>query len=320
MTPPRRLPSDEYRSAFAGQGKRKFVLSKIHQLAPFEPDLEFFSAAVAPVFIHPEVKGADHAVRRELLVLHLYDWLEFTEWLEIGPVNRACELLRRAQFLPWLSDEMRMDALKIYSDEAGHAEMSHALVAAVIDHTGVPSLHLRPAFLETFDRIVETQEPEFEPLLELLFAAISETLITGSLKRLPKDKTVQKAVKDFAEDHATDEGRHHAYFRSVLLQVWPRLPRETRRKVGPLLPQMILTFLSPQVSAMTQMLKRFPDQFPRPYEIAQEVAGNDVIRDSINTAAVPTMRAIGTAGGFSDQETLDAFLERGLQPPRTALT
>jgi hypothetical protein len=313
--PNRRSPTDTYSSAFAKWDERSWVRSKEHHLAPFEPDLEFFSAAVAPLFLHARVREADASVRRSLLVLHLYDWLEFTEWLELGPVNRACDLLRRESFLPWLPAEMRADALKIYTDEAGHAEMSHALGDSVVRATGVTPLRLRPAFLTALDEMVAAEDPEHEPLLTVLFATVSETLITGSLKRLPNDPTVQKAVRDLAKDHAIDEGLHHAFFRSVFVRLWPRLSADLRRRLGPLLPRMILAFLEPDVVAMRGMLERFPDAFDDPAGIAREVADSDEMRAVIEEAAVPAMRVLAHGGAFEEPAVAAAFKACGLLPP-----
>lgn len=311
----RHLPSERYSSAFAKWDERSWVRSKQHHVAPFEPHLEFFSAAIAPLFLHPRVRAAGASTRSELLVLHLYEWLEFTEWLELGPVNRACDLLRRESFLPWLPEEMRTDALKIYTDEAGHAEMSHALGYSVMKHTGVEPLRLRPSFLDTLDAIVGAEDPEWEPLLTVMFASVSETLISGSLKRLPNDTTVQRAVRDLARDHAVDEGLHHAFFRAVFVRLWPRLDDDMRRRIGPLLPRMILAFLEPSVDAMTRMLERFPEAFDDPRTIARETADGEELRAIVHEAAVPTMRVVALGGGFEDPETVDAFLACGLTPP-----
>ena len=312
LTGTSRPPLAEYRSAFGRWNERSWVRSKPHRLAPFEPQLEFFSATVAPLFSHPEVQAAGSEVRTSLLVLHLHDWLEFTEWLELGPVNRACELLRRKHFLQWLPAEMRADALKIYTDEAGHAEMSHALGEAVASATGVASLRLRPAFLDTFDRMVRSAEPEYEPLLTVLFATVSETLITGSLKQLPEDETVQRAVRDLAKDHEIDEGLHHAFFRNVFMSVWPRLPLEMRHLLGPLLPRMILAFLEPDRDGLERMLAEHRGTFADPRRIADEVVHGAFVRAMVEQASRPTVRIIMRAGGFEEPGTAAAFRECGL--------
>jgi len=290
-----------------------------HKLAPLDDSRLYFSRAVAPAFAHKDVEKAPDEVQRGILILSLFDWLEFTEWLETGPVNESCDLLRRAHFLPWLPQLMRADALKIYTDEAGHAQMSHDLARSVESTTGYQSLQLRPPFLDVFADLMGAHDPQLEPLLTLCFAIVSETLITGSLKELPKDDEVQLAVRQFARHHAQDEARHHHYFRELCEMLWPRLPHELRRVVGPLLPQMVLTFLRPSYESLARILGEFPDTFPEPQRIADETLASASVTEAVRKASTPTLRMFATCGVLDDDEVLDSFVESGLEPPKSVL-
>jgi len=303
-------PSDEYQSRFTAWDEKAWVRSKPHHVAPFEPDLWFFSSALSPLLLDPRVASAPEEIRRSLMVLTLYDWLEFTEWLEVGPVNSVCDRLRQPHFLPWLSPQMKADALKVYTDEAGHAEMSHALARAVETYTGLESARLRPSFLDMFDSLMTDEEPTLAALVELFLAVTSETLITGTLNKLPSDPTVQQAVRDIAKDHATDEGRHHAYFRSVCLAVWPRLPTEVKRRVGVLLPEMILAFLAPNPTNLTRLLSRVNHFDNAEAEIANAVCAHPAVAQTIRTSCAPTLRTFREAGVFGHPLVVDAFRSR----------
>lgn len=312
-----RLPSAEYRSRFEKWDELSWVRSKPHRLDPFDPALQFYSEDLAVLFGHPRVRGATELTRRSLLVLHLYNYLEFTVWLELGPVNEVCDLLRRPDFLPWLPAPMREDALKIYVDEGGHAEMSHSLMAAVKEFTGVDPLKLQPAFLRALDQLVQAEDPIYHCLVKLFFVIISETLITGTLLHLPKDETVQRAVRALAGDHAHDEGRHHAYFRQVFEYVWPRLPREAQWKIGALLPKMCLAFLEPDAAALVQMLKRFPQEFPFPERVVRDVVEHKATRISILKGAQPTLAMLEANGVFEEPIIAEAFRRHELVFGRT---
>jgi P-aminobenzoate N-oxygenase AurF len=308
----------QYRSRFERWDEDAIVHTP-HKIAPFEDDLLFFSPAVAAPFLHPAVEDAPEEVRRQILVLSLFDWLEFTEWLEMGPVNDSCNLLRRPHFLPWIPAGMRLDALRIYTDEAGHAQMSHELAREAERATGVTSLQLRPSFLDSFEAIVANHDSHIEPLLTLCFAIVSETLITGSLKRLPADEKVQLAVREFARHHAQDEARHHHYFRELCEMLWPRLPRELRLTLGSLLPEMILTFLKPSYDAMFRVLSQFPQTFEHPARLASELIASSRLEDGVKQACNPTLRMFANAGVFDDQVVLDSFAEHGLRPSESML-
>lgn len=308
--------SASYESQFENWDELACVRRKPRGVARFDPKLYFFPETLATIFTHPRVANAPEPVRRTLLVLHLYYYLEFTVRLELGPVNEVSKLLCDEDFLPWLPSQMRGDAFKIYIDEGAHAEMCHRLIVAVQESTQVERLRLTPAFLRILDDLVSREAPEYRSLTRLFFVIISETLITGSLVKLPKDESVQKAVRELANDHATDEGRHHAYFRKVFECVWPRLPRKLKRKMGILLPDMILAFLRPDAAALTRMLAFFPGEFPKPAELVQEVVEYESTHVGIVNSAAPTLKMLNENRVFDDPEIRNAFIRNKLLPPR----
>jgi hypothetical protein len=309
-------PCDSYESQFGKWDELSYIRNKPRRATPFDRNLYFYPEALAVLFAHPKVAKAPEQIRRKLLVHHLYYYLEFTVRLELGPVNEVVKLLCHEDFLPWLPLQMRDDAFKIYVDEGAHALMSRELMMAVQENTKVERLRVTPAFLRILDGLVASEEPEYRPLIKLFFVIISETLITGSLVRLPKDESVQRAVRDLANDHATDEGRHHAYFRKIFEYVWPRLPRELKRKVGILLPDMVLAFLQPDKSALTRMLASFPEEFPKPAQIVEEVLNYKSTRDGIVTSASPTLKMLRENHVFDDHVIDAAFMRLRLVPSR----
>jgi hypothetical protein len=300
-----------YQSGFDDWDRRAWVRAKPHRDAPFVPELLYFSPELSVLLRHEEVQAAPEAVRRTLLVHCLYDYLEFTVRLEVGPVNEVCLLLRSPTFLPWLPAGMKDDALRIYTEEAGHAEMSHALMSAVRATTGVAPIAGEPRFLRELDRLYAAESPAFRPLVKLFFVVVSETLITGTLTRLPHDRRVQHAVRDLARDHAADEGRHHAYFRQLFEYLWPRLPLPLRRKVGVLLPEMILAFLAPDVPSLADRLAATA-AFDDPHRIAVEAVACARTREEIALGARPTLRMLASERVFDDPVIVDAFRTNNL--------
>jgi hypothetical protein len=299
-----------YRSRFEHWDDQAWVRSKPRRSGTFDRDLSYFSPDLCPPLHHPAVRTRSRPVRERLLVHHLYLYLEFTVRLETGPVNDACLLLREPTFLPWLPAAMRDDALRVYTDEAGHAEMSHTLMAAVHAATGVAPLPHEPWFLRELAALHNADPALDRTLLTLFFVIVSETLITASLSRLPRDERVQRQVRELAADHAADEGRHHAYFRQVFEHIWPRLPRATRRRVGVLLPRMMLAYLAPDVAAVTAVLADCG--VAEPARVASEVAALPETVAGIRQAAVPSLRMFAQGGVFDDRPIADAFAAHAL--------
>jgi hypothetical protein len=204
---------------------------------------------------------------------------------------------------------MKDDALRIYTDEAGHAEMSHSLMAAVMDATGTRPIEQDPQFLGQLRRLYTDNIGDLQPFIKLFFVVVSETLITGTLTRLPQDETVQLAVRELARDHAADEGRHHAYFKQLFEYVWPRMPAPLRRKFGMMLPAIMHAFLSPDEAALRQILEQFPRTFPTPSHVIDEIKSMESTRKGIALGAQPTIRILRQNGVLNDSSVLSALNE-----------
>ncbi|MFJ7212998.1 diiron oxygenase [Amycolatopsis sp. NPDC098790] len=306
------MTAHEYRSRFTEWDRRSWVRSKPHRDAPFTARGQYFSADLCPLSACPRVQAAPAGVRAAILVHSLYLHLEFTVQLEMGPVNEICALLHSPGFLPWLPAAMKDDVLRIYTDEAGHAEMSNTLKSAVMAETGVVPIEHRPRFLTELAALYSAELPAYRPLVKLFFAIVSETLITGTLTKLPKDPSVQPAVRELAQDHAADEGKHHAFFRQLFELLWPRMPLPLRRKIGGLLPRVIHAFLWPDEPALTSVLRSMPGEFDDPARIVAEMSASARTRDAVLHNATPTLRMLRSNGVFADPVVSRAFVDAGL--------
>jgi len=300
-------PTTEYISRFKKWSENAVFRSKDHPtLKDFEKGLDFFSRKLAVLLTHPKVKSLPESQKQALLVHQLYVYLEFTVWLELGPVNEVCNLIRMPNFLPWLPKEMKDDALKIYVDEGAHAEMAHAIISKIEDYTNSKSLKIEPNFLMTLDQIILSQPIELEKMIKVFFVIISETLITGTLKLLPKDETVQIAVREFATDHAIDEGKHHAYFKQLFEFMWVKMPKELQITIGCLLPKMILGFLYPDFAALEQILLQFfvPDEAKG---IIKDLEESDAVLATVRNASIPTLNMLKQNKLFEVEEISASF-------------
>jgi hypothetical protein len=295
-----------YRSSFERWDELSWVRAKPRRSSPFARELLYFSPDQCPVLGHPEVARAP--VGEEILIHALYLYLEFTVRLETGPVNEICAALRSPAFLSWLPPRMKEDALRIYADEAGHAEMTGALLSAVRAETSVEPVPHKPWFLRELARL----RGDRRPMVKLFFVIVSETLITGTLTELPRDQRVQRAVREVVSDHAADEARHHAFFRQLFDLLWPRLPAAERHEISLLLPEIVLAFLTPDVPAWTAVLGRYPKYFPEPGRIAAETAARFTGHSTGARTARATLGMLRQAGVLDPPDVALAFGRAGL--------
>src|SRR5437764_12844803 len=85
------LPSTTYESHFMKWDDIAWVRKKPHRTTPFDKKLYFYSIDLATLFSHPKVRASDDDIRQKLLVLHLYNYLEFTVRIEFEPVSEVSQ-------------------------------------------------------------------------------------------------------------------------------------------------------------------------------------------------------------------------------------
>ncbi|WP_395363774.1 diiron oxygenase [Streptomyces sp. YH02] len=273
----------------------------------------YFPPELYPVVSHPIVVARGPAVVRTLLLHRLYDYLDFTTELEnLAVIPVATKIARGTSGLV-LPQQMQADAFKIVTDEAWHAQFSYDFTQDLEHVTGVSREGGGiPVFTERLDRIAALFPREIAGLEALVFAIVSETLISGILSEIPRDERLPRPVRDLVRDHAEDEGRHHVYFRSVLRHLWPALTLRERRAVGPHVPAIIQAFLIPDHAQVMSRLAAVGLSTEEIVQVVSESWPEHELKGAIAESAAPAVRYFTEVGALDDSRTLCAFVEAGL--------
>ncbi|WP_327306680.1 diiron oxygenase [Streptomyces sp. NBC_01298] len=272
----------------------------------------YFPPELVPAVSHPIVREAAPGTVHRVLVERLFHYLHFTTELESVAVLPVTVDLSRGRDDLNLSPAMREDAFKISTDEAWHAQFSHDLMTQVAAETGIPLRTVEPTFLRRLEELRALMEPELRGAQSLAFCIVSETLISAILADLPQDRRLPAAVRDLVRDHAEDEGKHHAYFRSVLKYFWHSLSPRQRRLLGPWLPELVTIFLEPDYPAVARSLLAAGLSTSQTEAVLAESYPPLAVRASIAEAGRTTVRYFAEIGALDDPGTLDAFHAAGL--------
>jgi para-aminobenzoate N-oxygenase AurF len=277
------------------------------------PEQIYFSPELVPAASHPLVARLGPGAARDLLVHHLYQYLSFTVELEETAVMPVVTALARGRSGLTLPPGMREDAFKIATDEAWHAQFSYDLIRQVESATGVPYTEdLPPAFTGRLTVIRESFRPDLAGMASLLFAVVSETLISRILSGVPRDERLPQAVRAAVGDHAQDEGRHHSYFREILDVLWAQLSPEQRREIGPRVPELIYAFLEPDYPGAGLGLARIGLPAAQCEAVLTECYPASTVRADVADAAKSTIRYFCEVGALDDTRTREAFIAGGL--------
>lgn len=304
--------SEVYDSSFSSWYDKSGVRSRPHHELNGKAEV-YFSPELVPAASHPLVVACGDDAFHQVLVRRLYNYLHFTTELEQVAVMPVISQIARGKAGFALPPLMRRDAYKILTDEAWHAQFSDDLMCQVQRATGIaPGSLAPPSFIARIAEIGRALPPELRGVESLLFAIISETLITATLVALPRDSRLPQAVRDVVLDHAVDEGRHHVYFAKLLTYLWPRLDKRHAEVIGVHIPAMIEAFLIPDRHAVEHEISTIGLSAAQIAEVVEESMDKDQMRSQMSKAAQTTVRYFEQVGALDTGQVRAAFDEAGL--------
>jgi hypothetical protein len=313
-------PPADYDSAFSTWDRRASVRSRPRRVLDDGSVVGdggravlFFPPELVPAAGHPLVSGRGGEAVHRTLVRSLYQYLHFTQVLEqvaVIPVTTTISLGRSGVEM---DPRMRADAFAITTDEAWHAQFSHDFIDQVHSASGVPPLPPAvPAFVRRLADIRFGLPPDARRLVDLFFAVVSETLISSILTDIPRDRRLPTALRELVADHAADEGRHHAFFRSFLRATWPQLDASERRLLGPLIPELVRAFVEPDLSAIAAALRAEGLSQAQARRVVGESYREARSQERIAQVARATVRSFAEVGALDEPATQAAFAAHGL--------
>lgn len=306
-----------YESKFKNWDKRASVRVKPERVLETElPGQIYFPPELVPALSHPLVACRPESARDRVLVQRLYDYLHFTTELEEVAVMPVTMSISRGKSGLHLPVNMRQDALKITTDEAWHAQFSFDLARQVEEATGVGEcLPDEPAFIERLSRVEASLDHDLRGMERLAFSIVSETLISAILADLPRDGRLPEAVRELVQDHAEDEGKHHAYFRSLLEYFWNALSSSERERIGIWIPELISAFLEPDYRAVSYSLLDSGLALEEAEQVLAESYPAEAVRADVAKAARSTTRYFTEIGALDYTAVREAFADAGLISP-----
>ncbi|MCH9683979.1 MAG: diiron oxygenase [Deltaproteobacteria bacterium] len=273
----------------------------------------YYSRDLTPIAAHPLIETLGPAAGHALLVQELYAHLEFTAHLEHRVVTQVAWELGIGRMLPWQQVGHRLDANKIYVDEAYHSMVAVDFGQQVHAHSLVaPCVPAEPVFLDRLRTICDRAPAALVPDIRLLFVVISETLITETLRQIYTDAEVLPCVRAVIRDHAKDEAVHRAYFSRLFTRWWPRLPVAEQQRLGAYIPQLIECYFAIDVPTSRARLLEVGLDGCQAQAVIEESLSEHAHRERLATATEGTLRLFRELGVFEHAQIHDAFERRGL--------
>jgi hypothetical protein len=273
----------------------------------------FFSRESVPFLEHEMLKDCGPEIEKIILVQKLFGYLHFTEALERRVVVPSCTSIAEKD-LPFSVPKLLMrDASKIIVDEAHHAECSSDLVEQISRVTKItPCILGKPLFLTTLEKRLSEFPAPYRRLAKMVFATVSETIITKNLAKVARDEMIIPAVREVILDHARDESRHHACFASFVGIMWDQLKSRERDFAGPLFGEFIEIYLYPDFRLEVAWLTSAGYPKKRAKKIIDDTYEKFDFGVVLSDAAKATIRILGKYGILDSASVVDSLGQRGI--------
>ncbi|AJP56202.1 hypothetical protein UC34_02675 [Pandoraea vervacti] len=217
--------------------------------APFPsltPGHLFFNVSLMPYAMHPLVCDLGQSARQRLSVLRFEDYLNKTERVELGIVNRAIEKMLE---IPRITSVTRDDLLAIYTDEGFHTWMIERFRQHCQRTTGYV-LARRPSLSVTrVQSLCDVAPAHYRNLAIIAAACVTETLITTTLRQAGAGDDIYPPVRALLAEHGADEMRHQAAFVRFSGEWLPSVSKDEGEYLDALLPELMTAFLAPEIPA-----------------------------------------------------------------------
>jgi hypothetical protein len=283
-----------------------------------QPDTAFgllpFSVDLYPVAGHKAVAERGPDVGRFLLTQRLNQYLDFTTRLENGIVTKVATDVFDGRFELGGGPALALDAQRIGVDEQWHALEAARTKQEVAVAVGIPPALclIDPPFLRVLRMRMAEARPEDRLTVRLVFAIVSETLITGTLTLLPADSTVLPIVRSVVRRHARDEALHHAVFAQVAALLWSSWPNSRKDLFAHLFAEFMEAFLRPDLEAFVTGLLAAGFDRAEARAIIDDLYPSKTVRELTIKSARPSLLALEEAGIAEHPAFIDALDVLGL--------
>jgi hypothetical protein len=276
-------------------------------------DKRWFIPAGTPILTHPLLKNIEQPQEQYLLGRFLLQFLEYGTVLEHEFVNTTLAELALGEAGIPLPDQMRVDAFKIYTDEAYHACFNLEATQQIRNYIGLSmsdAWPLKNSRVVGLRKLIPQGKSKESFLIRFGIAAISETVAAKELSQTMKGIVIDP-IYDLFVDHAEDEKKHCMYFSTLIEVVWNYLSPDEKKFLGMNFPKILKAFVDINTIALFDALNKIGiDQESAGIIIKDSYPLDFTIQRALSVAAV-TFRIFDRLGVFNIPEVKEAFISEG---------
>ncbi len=266
-----------------------------------------------PILAHPLFKNLEQDKEQYILGRFLLQFLEYGTILEHEFINTILAEMAMGECGIPLPDRMRLDAFKIYTDEAYHAYFNMEATHQIRNYIGLPvseAWPLQNSRLTGLRKLIPQDKSKENFLIRFGIVVASETIAPKELSETMKGIVIDPIYNLFV-DHAEDEKKHCIYFSTLFEVVWKYLSNEEKKFLGMMFPKILKAFVDINKIALHDTLKKIDVDYDSAEKIISDSYPSDFCVNRALSVASSTFYNLERLGVYDIPGVRDEFVKEG---------
>ena len=206
------------------------------------------------ILVHPSIIDA---MKPKLSAYLLIGNLDYTYSLEQCLIAQVSADMASGHLLKHFPQAVKVDALKVQCDEAYHALQAFWLSECVRAAENIEGdINLESHFLTFVDDVSNHSDQVSADIVRFCAVAVSELLITKSLRYDWRNSSMPKPIGEFFFEHHKDEARHAVYYLWLLENLWPQWSTSIQNRLTKLWAEFIDAYLDSEIHTARHALRQ----------------------------------------------------------------
>ena len=183
---------------------------------------------------HPELSELTPTQQEYVKGTQLLEFVTKQTRFEVECVNWVSSRLAHGKYPFELTEQLKLDALKIYTDEAYHAYYTQKIAHQIRAFYDIGEEEIADCvedFYKKTEAVFASFSARHRPLSMLAFVIAGESQIVSDISETMKG-IVFEPIRAMFRDHMRDEVFHAHFFARVFKHCWPQLSEEEREIMG----------------------------------------------------------------------------------------
>lgn len=266
-----------------------------------------------PILNHEKLKSLDNRQKKYVTGLQLLEFVIKTTKFEVDHVNRVANCLALGKYKFDIPKILKLDALKIYTDEGYHAYFSQKISDQIMDYLNVKD-DLMPYIMKFFDKVDNIKskfDKKYDYLSDISSVIISESMICQDISEEMKG-IVYEPVRIMFKEHIHDEYFHANFFGTIFKIIWPQLSNEEKEIMGQNLIDAMNVFAEPRTDIYFYSLSKIGFSNEDISKYIDDIYNNDEWKvEKAKKRMSHSLKLLDNCGVFKVQSIKNNFENRG---------